>query len=515
MHKYIPTIGLEIHAELKTKSKMFCSCRNIAISDKPLAISQKQKANSQQPNTNVCPVCLGMPGTLPVINKEALNYTIDTGLYLNGTISKFTKWDRKNYFYPDLPKGYQISQYDLPVVTGGYIEITQNSNLKTQNHSLKLKTKKIRITRIHLEEDTGTSKHPEGREGINYSLLDYNRAGVPLMELVTEPDITSAHEAKEFCQKYQLALRHLKIADADMEKGQLRCEVNISLAKTQNLELKTKNHNLKLKTEIPNYKLGTKVEIKNLNSFRAVEKSIEYEIKRQTEILEEGKKVVQETRGWDDAKGKTYTMRIKETSADYRYFPEPDLPPVEIYQSIINTRKKLLPKSLEEIEKEYIEKFQISPQDAEILIFDIEKYNKFDEIQKNKMFEIKNAKKLANILINEPLAIKIKNEFLLELANLLDKNIISSKIFKEIMPEVEKGKSPAKIIEEEGLKQISDSGKLESIIEKVVKENPEVTAKIKAGKSQVIGFLVGQVMKETKGKANPKIVNEILRNKIK
>jgi len=488
MNKYIPTIGLEIHAELKTKSKMFCSCKNDPF-------------NSKQ-NENVCPICLGMPGTLPVLNHQAIEWTIMTGLALNCKISEFTKWDRKNYFYPDLPKGYQISQYDLPICGEGYLEISnfQFPISKQASNTQKPKHKRIRITRIHLEEDTGTSKHPEGRAEVDYSLLDYNRAGTPLMELVTEPDITSDIEAKEFCKKYQLVLRSLGVADADMEKGQMRCEVNISLSKNSNNKKQ---------------KLGTKVEIKNLNSFKAVEKAIGYEIKRQSEILESGEKIVQETRGWDDAKGKTYTMRIKETSADYRYFPEPDLPPVKITEDIIKKLEASMPELPDAKKERYIKEYKLSEKDAEIIINDIKKANFFENcLTLNTKYQIP-ASKLASWIINELPDLSVAPKQLIELLDLVEKNEISGKIAKEILPEIKKGKSPNDIIKEKGIKQISDSGELETIVDKILKANPDAVEKIKKGNMGVIGFLVGQAMRETRGQANPKILQELIRKKIK
>lgn len=282
---YRPKIGLEIHIELKTKTKMFCSCKN--------------DPNQVQPNINICPICMGHPGTLPVINKKAVELVIKTGLALNCKIQKETFFERKNYFYPDLPKGYQISQYQVPLCKDGYLEIKKDDTWE--------ETKKIRIRRIHLEEDTGKLLHSEG---MDYSLVDFNRAGVPLMELVTEPDISSAKEAANFARELQLILRYLKVSNADMEKGQMRVEVNISLSKTD--------------------KAGTKVEIKNLNSIKSVEKSIEFEIKRQTKLLDKGEKIIQETRGWHDIKQETFSQREKEESHDYRYFPEPDLPPLRL-----------------------------------------------------------------------------------------------------------------------------------------------------------------------------------------
>lgn len=486
MDKYEAVIGLEIHAELKTKRKMFCGCVNDPFHAKP--------------NENVCPVCLGMPGALPVLNKQAIQWTILTGLALNCKVNKFTKWDRKNYFYPDLPKGYQISQYDLPLVYEGWLEI-QNANIKDQNDKLKNKNRKIGITRIHLEEDTGTSKHPEGRVEVDYSLLDYNRSGVPLMELVTEPDITSGEEAKEFCKTYQQILRTLGIADADMEKGQMRCEANISV---------------RLKGD---KKLGTKVEIKNLNSFKSVQRASEYEIERQIEALESGEKIVQETRGWDEQKSKTYVMRVKETSADYRYFPEPDLPPVTITDEEIDKIKEQLPELPQQKINRYVNDYQLNLADAQIIVGDVNKNKYFEEITKN--LEIKNQKDkskckiIVNFIINEIPDLSIKPENLMELVCLIDEGNISGKTAKEILPEIKKGKSPKEIIKEKGLEQVSDTAEIERVINKIIVVNPEAIAKIKSGQMGVMGFLVGQVMRETGGKANPQVVNKILSTKIK
>jgi len=306
--KHVPIIGLEIHTELKTATKMFCSCKN--------------DPKETRPNINICPICMGHPGTLPVINKNAVELVIKTGLALNCKINKETYFERKNYFYPDLPKGYQISQYQLPLCKDGYLDIPAKSYLEAG------KLKRIRINRIHLEEDTGKLIHPEGTD---YSLIDFNRAGVPLMELVTEPDIRSAKEAGNFARELQLILRYLNVSNADMEKGQMRVEVNISLMRT-NLSTNNTNNIREISGQIraDSRKLGTKVEIKNLNSIRSVEKAIEFEIKRQTELLEKGEKIVQETRGWHDIRQETFSQREKEESHDYRYFPEPDLPPLKL-----------------------------------------------------------------------------------------------------------------------------------------------------------------------------------------
>jgi len=320
---YTPKIGLEIHVELKTHSKMFCSCKN--------------DSQEKEPNVNICPICLGHPGTLPVINKEAVRKVIKTGIALNCKIAPWSFFERKNYFYPDLPKGYQISQYANPLCKEGFLIIPSNN-------------KKIRIRRIHLEEDTAKLIHPEGQ---NYSLLDFNRAGIPLMELVTEPDMESAKEAKEFARELQLILRYLEVSDADMEKGQMRVEANVSLSQIPNLKSQS---------------LGTKVEIKNLNSFKAVERAIEYEIKRQKEILEGGGGVIQETRGWDEKKGVTFPQREKEEAHDYRYFPEPDLPPMEFNKDFILDVKNQLPELPFEKRERFQQEYNLSSKIIEILI---------------------------------------------------------------------------------------------------------------------------------------------------
>jgi aspartyl-tRNA(Asn)/glutamyl-tRNA(Gln) amidotransferase subunit B len=494
--KYEAVIGLEIHAELKTQSKMFCSCANSTTriyADENFNEKSRGWKNEEQ-NMNVCPVCLGMPGMLPVLNKQAIEWTILTGLALNCEVAKLTKWDRKNYFYPDLPKGYQISQYDLPLVFGGFLEINN---------------KKIGITRIHLEEDTGTSKHPEGRTDVDYSLMDYNRAGVPLMELVTEPEITSASEAKEFCQKYQLILRYLGVADADMEKGQMRCEANISVK------------------PIGQKEFGTKVEVKNLNSFKSVEKAIEYEINRQTSEIEDGGKIIQETRGWDDAKNKTYTMRVKETSADYRYFPEPDLPAVRLVRGSTRTKnadlrgqnqiidideiKRQLPELPDVKVGKYINNYKIDENIAKIIVSSIDRAIYFESIIELDVDPIL----VSNWVVNELSDMAIKPEYIKFVAEQIQSGKISKNIAKDLWVEIRKGKSPQDVIKEKGLEQISDSNELEKIVNDVLSKNPEIVNKIKSGQNQVIGFLVGQIMKESKGQANPKVVNELLNKKLK
>ena len=486
MEKYQPVIGLEIHAELKTRSKMFCDCPNMA---------------EEPANTNVCPVCMGHPGTLPVANRQAINDVIKAGLALNCQIAENSKFDRKNYFYPDLPKGYQISQYDQPLCQGGYLMID---------------SKKIRITRIHLEEDTGKLTHTT-----DGSLVDFNRAGVPLMELVTEPDISYGWEAKQFGQELQLILRYLNISQADMEKGQMRVEVNISL--------------------MQDGKMGTKVEIKNLNSFRVVEKAIDYEIARQTEVLESGEKVIQETRGWDEGKQKTFSQRIKEEAHDYRYFPEPDLPPLVNKKEDIDLIEKSLPELAQAKQQRIVEQYGISNDlirflngyvaEGHIFLADFfencvseldrwMKDEKIDEKERPKMI-----KTLGNYMMTEfPKFVqadgtgleKLTEENYAELITLINKGEISSSSAQAVLKEMfETGADPSHIIEEKDLKQVSDKGQLEESIDQVIQENPQAVEDFKAGKDNALQFMVGQVMKATRGQANPQIVSQILKERIK
>jgi len=483
---YQPIIGLEVHVELKTKSKMFCSC----LSD----------PNERRPNVNVCPICVGHPGTLPVINQEAVRKTIKTGLSFNCQIPENSKFDRKNYFYPDLPKGYQISQLYKPLCINGYLEIDG---------------KKIRIREVHLEEDTGKLIHPEGAD---YSLVDFNRAGVPLMEFATEPDITSVKEAKKFAEELQLILRYLGVTEANMEKGEMRVEVNISLSEKEG-------------------KLGTKVEIKNLNSFKAVEKGIKYEIKRQTELLEEGKKVIQETRGWDDNKGVTVSQREKEESHDYRYFPDPDLPPLYISKELIEEIKAEIPELPQQRRERFKKEYEIGDKEIEVFVFNKNLGEYFEKVMselRNWVKEIEMKTKVerdeflklikfsTNYIITDLQGL-LKTEsvtgekFLItpenfaEFITLIYEGKISSKLAKIILSEMFKtGADPSHIIEEKGLTQITDESEIENIIKEVISNNPKVIEDYKKGKANAFQFLIGQIMAQTKGKANPQIVNEIL-----
>ncbi len=490
---YQPIIGLEVHVQLKTKSKMFCSCPN--------------DSEEKRVNFNVCPICMGHPGTLPVINKKAVEYVIKTALALNCEIPKSSKFDRKNYFYPDLPKGYQISQYDKPLSVNGFLDIDD---------------KKIRITRIHLEEDTGSLIHDKESGS---SLVDFNRAGTPLMELVSEPDIRSAQEAKKFCQELQLILRYLEVSDADMEKGQMRCEVNISLLP---------------KSEVTqNSKLGTKVEIKNLNSFRAVERAIDYEIKRQSDLLESGKKIIQETRGWDEVREVTLSQRIKEEAHDYRYFPEPDLPPLAFSAKEIDSIKRALPELPQARRERFKKEYELSKNNIQTLvankglidyfeqvITELKSWLKIQGLKVSNEGKQKLVKLAANYIITELQKllfksgkdisqVKISQENFAEFIKLIYQGEISSSAAQEMLAEMFKtGTDPSIILEKKDLGQISDRKELAKAAEKVIKENPKPVADYKAGKQMALQFLVGQVMRETKGKANPQVVGKILGEKL-
>lgn len=510
--EYDPVIGLEIHAELKTRTKMFCDSLN--------------DPDEKHPNVNVCPICMGHPGTLPVINKKAVEYVIKVGLALGSEIPEYSKFDRKNYFYPDLPKGYQISQYDKPLCVGGSLEVGG---------------KTIEITRVHLEEDTGRNIHPVRSsayatsngvhpEGEDYSLVDFNRAGVPLMELVTEPDIRSAGEAKKFAQSLQLLLRYLGVSDANMEKGEMRAEVNISLLPQM------KNEKGKRK------KLGTKVEVKNLNSFKAVENAIQYETKRQTEVLERGEKVLQETRGWDEDKQRTFSQRSKEEAHDYRYFPEPDLPPLRIgggEGAVIDVEKIRgeIPELPRQRRKRFNEEYGLKDEDTEIFVankslgeFYERAVSEFEAWMKaeNKREDHKTLSKLAaNYIISDLQRIMndasatvedllITPENFAELVTLIHTGKISSRVAKDVLKEMfGTGVDPSHVIEEKGLSQVSDESDLENIIGEVIRKNPQAIGDYKKGKEASIQFLVGQVMHETRGTANPGVVKKIILMKIK
>ncbi len=500
--KYDIIIGLEIHAELKTKSKMFCSCDN----DK----------DNRAPNTTVCPICLGHPGTLPVPNKQAIDWTLLLGLALNCQINRETKFDRKNYFYPDLPKGYQISQFDKPFCLSGKLDVGQRT---------------INITRIHLEEDTGKLFHPKGREE---TLIDFNRAGTPLVELVTEPIIKDAEEAKKFCQSYQRILRFLNISNADMEKGEMRCEANVSLQKPGTWKYETGQI---LATN--NKKINAKVEVKNINSFRSLEKAINYEIERQTEVLNNKQDIIPETRGWDEDKNITVAQRLKETAADYRYFPEPDIPPIIIDPKCLDSLKPQLVELPKTKAKRFREQYWIKYEQAEIIANDKALANFFENVVSemgawieangdNFERQDKNAAQMvANWTISELLKnlnkdkkdasqIKMTAENFAELLTLIWQDKINSSAGQRILEIMYwDGGEPTDIMNKLGLAQINDDVKLEKAINKIMKDNPKQASEYLNGKLPLIQFLIGKTMAETKGKANPEKIKIILEKMIK
>jgi aspartyl-tRNA(Asn)/glutamyl-tRNA(Gln) amidotransferase subunit B len=466
MSDYKPTIGLEIHVELKTQTKMFCDSKN--------------DPDEKRPNTNVCPICMGHPGTLPTINKEAVKHVLRVGMAVGGTLADFTEFDRKNYFYPDIPKGYQISQFAYPLVKGGSVN-------------------GVELTRIHLEEDTARNQH----EG-SHSLVDFNRAGVPLMELVTEPVIHSAKEAGDFGREFQLLLRTLGVSDADMEKGHLRMEVNLSVSKDDTL--------------------GTKTEVKNINSFSYAEKAIEYEIARQIAALEAGEEVVQETRGWDSVKNQTYSQRKKESSHDYRYFPEPDLPKLKISE-IPEFSNEALKASLPELPQEKRARYMamgLKEEDARMFssggIF-----GSFFESVLGIVGDNAGLVKLSTNYIAADLAglveadapITLDPTDFADLMKMIDENLISSRGAKDILKMmVENGGSPADIAEKEGLLQQSDEGALTTIVDQIIADNPKVVADYKGGKENLLQFFVGQGMKASKGSANPALLQELFKKQL-
>ncbi len=472
MTKYVTTVGLEIHAELKTQTKMFCDCRN--------------NPDEERPNANVCPICMGHPGTLPTLNKQAIKNVLKVGLAVGGKIADFTEWDRKNYFYPDIPKGYQISQYKYPLVSGGAIN-------------------GVDITRIHLEEDTGTSQHKG-----EFSLVNYNRAGVPLMELVTEPVIHSAEQAGNFARELQLLLRTLGVSDANMEKGEMRVEVNVSIAPEGAK------------------KFGTKVEVKNINSFKAAEKSIEFEVARMTALLDagEGDKIVQETRGWDETKQKTFSQRVKETSDDYRYFPEPDLPKLKISE-IPEFADAILRAELPELPWEKRARFislGLTDQQAEFFVQSDKFGTIFDEILK-KQKDAKIISLSVNYLSSDLAAIvktagdgvfeKVNAENFAKLISMVAENKISSRGAKDILAVLaQDGGDPEKIAAEKGLLQNSDPKALEKLAAQIIAENEKSVAEFRAGKETAIKFLMGCGMKMSKGSANPQALEETLKKLI-
>lgn len=472
---YKTLIGLEIHVELSTKTKMFCSCKN---------------EFGALPNTNICEVCLGHPGTLPRINKKAIEYAVKAGLALNCTINKETKMDRKKYFYSDLVKGFQISQDNKPLCTEGYIEINTGDYKK-----------KIRIERIHIEEDTGKSTHTE----TGHTLMDYNRSGVPLIEVVTRPDMNSSQEAHLFLDGLKETLKYIGVSDVKMEEGSLRCDVNINVIDQEK----------GLKTAIS--------EIKNMNSFKAVEKAIEFEIKRQTELLEKGIVEIKQTRRWDDAKGETVLMRYKEVGADYRYSAEADIPALVLEDDFIEKVRKTLPELPGQKMERYINNYKLSEYDADILSRNSRISDFFEELEK----ETKDAKAASNWIISDVLRLLNENEMekdqldldvksLATIINYVKDKKINTNTGKKLLREIfTEGGDVEAIIKERGLIQISDEGALETIVEKVLAENPQSIVDYRAGKDRALGFLVGMCMKASRGKGNPQMFNQMLLERLK
>jgi len=481
--QYIATIGLEVHVQLKTRSKMFCAS--------PVEFGA-------EPNTHTCPVCLGLPGALPVMNHKALRMTVLTGLMLGCDIAPVCKFDRKNYFYPDMPKNYQISQYDMPICTNGSVPLHDLAYPKDAQKNIVAPDKEVRLVRIHLEEDVAKSSHFENSTGI-----DFNRAGTPLMEIVTQPEINSPEEAFAFLTSLKQILIYGAVSDADMEKGQLRCDCNISVRPATQADL------------------GVKIEIKNINSISGVRRALAYEIQRQIGVLENGGRLEQETRGWDDIAGETFLMRTKEFAHDYRYFPDPDLVPVksEVLLADVRARVPELPKAKR---ARFVQQYQVSPYDAGVLANDLDLARYFEAAAKGAkrpknvvnwiLNDLQNALSNAGKTINDcPMA----PEALDELVNLIDSGKISGKQGKEVFAEMfVSSKAAAAIVKEKGIEQLSDASAIEALCDQVIAANPKPAADFKAGNAASLNFLKGQVMKLSKGKANPQLACEILELKL-
>jgi len=468
---YEVIIGLEVHAELSTKTKIFCSC--------PTEFGAA-------PNTHTCPICMAMPGTLPVLNEKVVEYAVKAGLATNCKIARDSKNDRKNYFYPDLPKAYQISQFDKPLCEEGYVEIEDKDGNK----------KKIGLTRIHIEEDAGKLNHDELGGG---SLVDLNRAGVPLIEIVSEPDLRSSEEVEKYLRKLKSILEYIEVSDCKMQEGSLRADVNVSVRK---------------KGET---KFGTRTEMKNMNSFRSITRAIEYEVERQIDVVEEGGKIYQETLRWDDVSGKTFSMRDKEDAQDYRYFPDPDLVAIKLSEEYIENIKNSLPELPESRKQRYLEQYKLSEKDAKLITSS--KY--LSDLFEQAIEVCNNPKAVNNWIISdisrilnekemEPIEIPFNANQLGKLVILIDKGTISSSIGKKVLEELfENSKDPEEIIKEKGWIQISDEGAIKEVVLKILEANPQSIADYKGGKDRALGFLVGQAMKETKGKANPQMLNKM------
>ena len=484
---YETVIGLEVHAQLSTKSKMFCRCSTNYV--------------NSPPNTHVCPICLGMPGVLPTINRQAVEYTIMTALALNCTISPFTKFDRKNYPYPDLMKGYQISQYDAPIGRHGWLEIEVDG-----------KKKKIGIIRVHLEEDVAKLFHRTDPSGETYSLVDVNRSGIPLMEIVSEPELSSPEEARAYLVKLHNLLRYLGVSTANMEEGSFRCDANISIRPAGSQEFLAK------------------VEVKNMNSFKAVYSALKYEEERQRKVLEEGGELVQETRGWVEEEGITVTQRSKEYAHDYRYFPEPDLPPLTLSQEWVEEIKAKLPELPDARRERFIRQYNLPSYDAALLTESRALADFFETCVKlsppEKLAQGR-TKTISNWIIGELFRLlnvtgleigesKLTPQHLVSMLELLDQGVLSIPLAKKVFEEMfNTGKAAEQIVAEQGLTQISGAEELEAVVEQVLKDNPKAVADFKKGKEQALKFLVGQVMRSTKGRAKPDLVNDLLKEKLK
>ncbi len=474
--EYEIVIGLEVHSELATKSKIYCSCTT---------------EFGGAPNTHCCPICTGMPGVLPVLNKNVVEYAVKAGLATNCTIAGYSRQDRKNYFYPDLPKAYQTSQYDLPLCREGYIDINVDG-----------KSKRIGITRIHIEEDAGKLMHDEWEMG---TLVDYNRCGVPLIEIVSEPDMRSAEEARAFLESLKAILEYTEVSDCKMQEGSLRADVNLSV--------RPKGQK----------KFGTRTEMKNLNSFRAIIRAIESEAQRQIDEIESGGTIVQETRRWDDTKGISYAMRSKEEAHDYRYFPEPDLVPIVLEEKWVCEVRKSLPELPEARKSRYISRYGLPEYDAAIITSSKVLADFFEAA----VSASSNSKAVSNWVMGDLMRIlkdkemevqdiPFPGQYLAAMIDMIDKGSISGTIAKKVFEKMfQTGKDPESIVKEEGLQVVSDEGALVSIVRKVLEANPQSVSDYRNGKEKAMGFLVGQAMKETKGKANPQVINKILRDELK
>lgn len=484
--RYEAVIGLETHCQLKTITKIFCDCAT---------------EFGAPPNHQVCPVCMGMPGVLPVLNQKVLEYAVKAGLALNCQIATYSKFDRKQYFYPDLPKDYQISQYDLPIAEQGWLEIEL---VDAGGNPVR---KRVGITRLHMEEDAGKLVHggSDRLSGSTYSLADFNRAGVPLCEIVSEPDLRSGLEAAEYAQELRRILRYLEVSDGNMQEGSLRCDVNISVR------------------PVGRATFGTKVEIKNMNSFNAIQRAIDYEIERQTQAIEAGEQIIQETRLWEESAQRTISMRVKEGSSDYRYFPEPDLVPMEVLNHQLGQWQTELPELPAQKRHRYETEFGLSPYDARLITDD----RRVAEYFEHTLAAGANPKQAANWIMGDITGylntqklniteIALKSLGLAELTTLIEDGTISSKIAKDLLPELlSQGGSPKQLIERKGLTQISDPAALATMIDEVLLSHPKELEQYRSGKTKLLGFFVGQVMKKTGGRADPKSTNQLMAQKLK